>query len=746
MGLFDNIDNIVLNGNSASRVVLNGNEIWPLTPIPTPTITITPTPTLTPTPTITPTPTGIVSSNLLLYYNTFSTSSYNGSGTTITDLSGNSRNGTITGSPTWTVNYFTFNDDYITTPNLSSVIPISNEVHSVEVWVYPTDNGVLVQYNGTTTPNVSYHFSAIEIVGGNLEVGLWSGVGGLVSTGNIGAVSFNQWHQIVLTYDGSVCKGYLDGVFKGSVNLTFQSPMDDSLLFYMNFGYRDFTSQGDGTDFNGRFGIMRVYNKSLTDAEVLSNYNFTLSTIPNLTTDGLLLQLDANNSISYPGSGTTVYDLTNSYDHSLLGSTFTTLNGVKCFDCTTGTNRVVVNGTGPTLPTTGYTYITWARLISSTAGFRTLLYTNSPKYAPITIPNGGSTLGYWDSEFRSSGYDASSFQGVWVQWAVVGDNVSQTFYINGSQVGNSILQGSGGITHWGWGNNDLSGQPWGHVANLYLYNKKLSLNEIKQQYNFLSPRFVESNPTPTPTPTATNTPTPTSTPTPTPTSEIVTSNLRLYYDPSNPSSYPGSGTTITDLSGNGRNGTMSNITYTSPYFTYNGSSSQISIVDNELLEPGNGDWTMESWVYLSNSTGSKVILGKFDPGGLSQDVSYSIRVSGVNIYSQLGSGSGSGATLFVDSIAQVLTLNTWYQIVFVFTNITTNTFETFVNGTSIGSVSHSLSSLLNTSTNLYIGSYNNGEYSQWMNGRIGITRLYNKSLTSSEVLQNFNADKSKYGL
>jgi hypothetical protein len=480
MPVFGNATSIRLNGNSATKAFLNNNQIWPIT-------------------------SAVVTENLLLHYNTFNTSSYNGSGVTITDISGNSRNGTITGSPTWTGNYFTFSDDYITTPNLSSAIPISNEVHSVELWVYPTDNGVLVQYNGTITPNASYHFSAIEIVGGNLEVGLWTGVGGLASTGNIGAVSFNQWHQIVLTYNGSVCRGYLDGVFKGSVNLTFQSPMDDSLLFYMNFGYRTITSQGDGTDFNGRFGIMRVYNKALTDAEVLSNYNSTLQTIVNLTTNGLV----------------------------------------------------------------------------------------------------------------------------------------------------------------------------------------------------------------------------------------------LYYDPSSVSSYPGSGTTITDLSGNGRHGTMSNITYTSPYFTYNGSSSQISVADDALLEPGSGDWTMEVWVNQSVG-GNDVVLGKFPAGG--EHVSYSIRTSTSTYYAQMGSGIGSGATRFQNSSNQVGTIGTWYQLVYVFTNVAANTFQTFVNGSSIGSVGHSLTSIVNTTTGLYIGSYNNGEYAQWFDGKIGITRLYNRALTSTEVLNNYNVDKSKYGL
>ena len=248
MPVFGDATSIRFNGNSATKAFLNNNQIWPTT-------------------------SAVVTENLLLHYDTFNTLSYNGSGTTITDLSGNSRNGTIVGSPTWTTNYFTFVDDYVRTPNLSSVITSANETHSVELWVYPTASGVLVQYNDSTSPNTGYHHSAIEIVGGNLEVGLWNGAG-LSSTGNIGAVSFNQWHQIVLTHNGSVCKGYIDGIYKGSVNVSWFSPMNHSYpLFHMNFGYSTITNQGDGTNFDGRFGTMRVYNKLLTDAEVLNNYN-----------------------------------------------------------------------------------------------------------------------------------------------------------------------------------------------------------------------------------------------------------------------------------------------------------------------------------------------------------------------------------------------------------------------------------------------------------------------------------------
>ena len=226
---------------------------------------------------------------------------------------------------------------------------------------------------------------------------------------------------------------------------------------------------------------------------------------------------------------------------------------------------------------------------------------------------------------------------------------------------------------------------------------------------------------------------------------VVTNGLVLYYDPSNSSSYPGTGTTINSLAPTNLTGAMSNITFTNPYFSYNGTSSQISVADNALLEPGSGSFTMEVWVN-QNVSGNDVVLGKFNPGGAAQNVGYSIRTTGTSYYAQLASGSGSGSTLFINSTTYVGTLNTWYQLIYVFTNGATKTLQTFVNGSSIGTVNHSLASILNTTTNLYIGSYNNGEYPQWFDGRIGITRLYNSALTSSQVSQNFNTNRAIYGI
>ena len=235
----------------------------------------------------------------------------------------------------------------------------------------------------------------------------------------------------------------------------------------------------------------------------------------------------------------------------------------------------------------------------------------------------------------------------------------------------------------------------------------------------------------------------TPTPTPIPTSCHVSESLSLYYDTTDSLSYSGSGSVVYDLSGNALTGSLSNVSYTNPYFNFNGSSSQITILDNAKLEPGSGDWTMEAWFNTTafKTGGSGVILGKFDPGGLAADVAYSIRTNSVGgLFAQMGDGSGA----FIDSTIYQTALNTWTHVVYVWKNISVNSLETYIDGTSIGTVSHTLSSLLNTPANLYIGSYNGGEYPQYFNGKIGTVRLYNTALSSSQIVRNYNCGTSYF--
>lgn len=221
------------------------------------------------------------------------------------------------------------------------------------------------------------------------------------------------------------------------------------------------------------------------------------------------------------------------------------------------------------------------------------------------------------------------------------------------------------------------------------------------------------------------------------------SNLVLYYNPADAASYPGSGTTINSLVSPNLTGTLSNITYTSPYFTYNGTSSTTSIADNALLEPSTGDFTLEAWVYYSTITGStRTFVSKTNNGGGSADWSYGLRTqtSGAT-YIEVGNGSNS-----VTSPTYIVSTGQWYQIVGVWTNVASNSIALYVNGASQGSNSHSFASVKNSTNPLYLGSYNGGEFSQWFNGRMGIVRYYSAALTAAQVLQNYNANKGIYGL
>ena len=219
-------------------------------------------------------------------------------------------------------------------------------------------------------------------------------------------------------------------------------------------------------------------------------------------------------------------------------------------------------------------------------------------------------------------------------------------------------------------------------------------------------------------------------------------NLVLHYNPAMTESYSGTGTSLIDLAGNGLTGTMSNLTYAESSFTYNGTSSQVSVPDNANLEPGSGDWTIEAWFKPTQFTASnKTVLGKFDNGGTSASISYALRQGDGNIRADFSNGT----TAFVSDNYSI-SLNNWVQMVYVWSR-STNILHTYSNGVLKQSKAITISGgIRNSSTNLFIGSYNGGEYAQYFKGQIGIVRMYKKALSATEVSTNFNNNRSTYGL
>lgn len=202
-------------------------------------------------------------------------------GTLIIDLSGNDNDATVVGGATYSTSEDALvldgSNDYIRTANLYTDIG-NPDTFSVGVWAKPAAGGVVVQVTNTTTPETAYHYSAIEFVesAGNPVpyFGLWNGTG--ITDDNGTALSYDTWYHMVLTYDGTTFKGYINGSEVASANVTYDSPHDDGeTTQYLLFGAGTTTNMGDGSFYTGGLGEARIYNKALSPAEVLENYNTT---------------------------------------------------------------------------------------------------------------------------------------------------------------------------------------------------------------------------------------------------------------------------------------------------------------------------------------------------------------------------------------------------------------------------------------------------------------------------------------
>jgi hypothetical protein len=212
---------------------------------------------------------------------------------------------------------------------------------------------------------------------------------------------------------------------------------------------------------------------------------------------------------------------------------------------------------------------------------------------------------------------------------------------------------------------------------------------------------------------------------------IVTDGLTLRLDASNLASYPGSGSTWTDIAGTAQNITLVNSpTYTSAspaYFTFNGSNQRGSGTGAVLSSTS---YTKSVWFYLNAYADNNLVSS--DTGG-----HYMYFQGGNKIYA--GNSNWAG---FPNNLQSVTTfsLSTWYNAAITFN--TTDGMTLYVNG-----VFDKLYTAVKTaytgdgSTN--IAAFGTGNL---LNGRISKVYCYNRSLTATEVLQNYNYDKSQYGL
>lgn len=232
--------------------------------------------------------------------------------------------------------------------------------------------------------------------------------------------------------------------------------------------------------------------------------------------------------------------------------------------------------------------------------------------------------------------------------------------------------------------------------------------------------------------------------------KIVTNELVLSLDAADRSSYVSGSNSWVDLTGNNNNGTLTN----GPSFNsenggaivFDGVNDYVNITDSDTFNLSN--LTVISWFYIQNFPG-------FSQYRIINHQESTFRAWGLQMGrgDYVGGYTSSDAILFCHSNNGVSALNlsspvklqigTWYQG--GFSNNGT-TLKIYVNG----QVSNSTTSLGNQystiASDICIGVTAGGKNAFFWDGRIATAQIYNRALSDSEVLQNYNAQKSRFGL
>jgi len=214
--------------------------------------------------------------------------------------------------------------------------------------------------------------------------------------------------------------------------------------------------------------------------------------------------------------------------------------------------------------------------------------------------------------------------------------------------------------------------------------------------------------------------------------------LVLSLDAGNSASYSGSGTTWTDLSGSNNNGTLVNgVTYSSAnggVLGFDGVNDYVNSGINDSLKIRDRI-AISAWVSLSRTLAAGELGGIVDNTPTSGAFNYILTVINSNrvscsfqntSYTQLASSESIG-------------LNAWHYVAMTVDDSNINLYIDGINKTSAPKTTSTFSW-----NSTYIGNWRSNGY--YFPGSIGEVRIYNRSLNATEILQNFDTTKGRYGL
>ena len=607
-------------------------------------------------------------------------------------------------------------------------------------------------YSGSSSKNALYL---------NYNGGRWMGTSGLLTTGV--TYTFSFWAKIISGSSFTISWNNQNGsgdtnAWTSSANLTTewkrytQTFTYNTAKIYLFFSSRNadttraalFTEfqVSTGTTYGGP-GLQNAtealnWFSSVSQDEVCVNRDYEP-----IVTNGLLVNVDAGYTPSYPKTGTTLYGLSMNGNNCTLanGPTYTSING----------GGVVFDGVDDTYSIPNVSMGTSALTID--CWFK---YQNNTIYLPTICGAGdlwsgdgqtGWGFGQQGSNYMFKMLKTGTSQNV--SLVTVTDGMIYNFvgtrtisgtqqilkgYLNGKyinqSVGNSIYDLSTSLYPGSYDPTTIRPKVYGYStpppATLYgikVYNRDLSAGEILQNYQATLTRLLGEN--------------------------IVTNDLSIYLDAGYAGSYV-SGTTWYDVSGvSGITGSLINgPTYSSAnggYITFDGADDYANLgniyynrrnfsvfiwLNFPTYHAGWDGGTINKWyVGGSNGAGNEWSIG---PNNVNGPCPFGVTVQ---------YGPGGSSTITVDDNVNYAT-NTWYYLGFTWNS---GTLKLYVNGVERGSATTANTTAQTTTQPLAIATFYN--FTQYMtNLKVGVAKIYNRTISGTEITQNFNAQKTRYGL
>ena len=235
---------------------------------------------------------------------------------------------------------------------------------------------------------------------------------------------------------------------------------------------------------------------------------------------------------------------------------------------------------------------------------------------------------------------------------------------------------------------------------------------------------------------------------------IVTDGLVFYVDAGNDNSYPGSGTTWSDLM-SGIQLTPKNVdasnhnTSNAGFFSLDGTDESFDLSDPSL-DYDRSNFSVETWVRPTgnHSNWQTVVFGKWNTGG-GTDNEFSLGFTNssgpspfqFSVQSPQNSGGTNGSGLFKVNSSFNYNANQWYHLVGTFDGAN-STIKLYVDGTLVDTdTSFNDTQAKSVTTKYYIGAF---EVRASVLADIAKCALYSKTLSASEVTQNYNALKNRF--